>query len=402
MVHRLRLGPGEQPVATFRRHWWFVARPALVVVPLLVAMPAYSTLDLAFPRLRLAQYSPLFVLIEVILIALVTLKWLTIDLLVWWNTRWLLTTHRLIEQSGRLAIERRDVPLLAVQEGNLRSTETSGKSFHYGDITLRVAGRGRPVCLQQVPHPQYTQRLIETQVRAARAQAGARPGATSEIQEALARIFQGQAAVHDAPTQVVPRITTTAARLQRQLQLPTEEAVLIAGRHHPIILIGTVLKALVPVLLLAVVSRFLVVPQPLVGLGAVTVICLVIWGLSGWRDRLCVVTTERVMLIRQRPLSLAVRASVPLREVSDVVLTLPPVVGRLFQIGSLRLEQNELSLQLRAMPHPEALQHHILEQREVVLRQERLREQERLAGTLTEWFKEYHRMQGEADSSTKP
>jgi hypothetical protein len=77
-----------------------------------------------------------------------------------------------------------------------------------------------------------------------------------------------------------------------------------------------------------------------------------------------------------------------------VVLRLSLPAGQLFSIGSLTIELGGAEpLQLTAVPRPERLQRLIFETIDATLARDRLREQERLAGTLTEWFKEYHRMQ---------
>jgi hypothetical protein len=231
-------------------------------------------------------------------------------------------------------------------------------------------------------------------------QAGPAQGSAGEIQQALERIFQGRAAVHDTPTQVVPRVTALAARLQRHLQIVPDETVLYAGRCHPLVVAGTCVQTFVFGVLLIALTRVVPVPWSLVWISALLLACRTAWGIAGWHGTIAVVTTDRVILLRRRMLTLGIRTSLPLQAVSDVVLTLPSLAGRLFHVGSLTLEQDGPAVRLVDMPHPELLQHHILEQRDAVLRRDRLREQERMAGTLTEWFKEYHRMLGEAGGAT--
>ncbi|HWE61761.1 MAG TPA: PH domain-containing protein, partial [Chloroflexota bacterium] len=219
----------------------------------------------------------------------------------------------------------------------------------------------------------------------------------------LNRIFHAQAAGHDAPTQRVPRVSVAAARMPRRLNLLPDEVVVHATRRHPMVLIMNLVLPLFLVAAGLVALRFLP-PAPLLGVlaCAVCVLLWVAWIVLEWRDDLYVLTTDRVIEVQRKPFISELGAVVQLRALQDVVLRISSISGRLFNMGTLTLEAGSEPLRFIAVPHPEQFQRLIFEQIDEAAQRDRFREQERLAGTLTEWFKEYHRMQEETAGGGPP
>lgn len=394
----LKLETGERRVAVIRRHWWLVVRPVIIVVPPLVAIPAYSALDVAIPGASLARFSALFYLIDCVLCAILFLKWLSLDLIPWWMDSYTLTTRRLILQRGTVTVERREASLDAVHESTYTINGAAARFFDYGDLTIQTGGRGKGLLFRAVPHPQRLQLLIAAEARQARELGRHARGADGDISLALRRVFNGRAAVHDAPTEAVPLITAQAARLQRKLNLLPEEAVIYATRRHKMVLAAGVCRPLLAAGVAAAAMVFVAWFSP--AFGAIFLVVALLWAAweyVDWRDDVYVLTTHRFIGLNRRPLLFEMKAVVPLRSLSDVVLRVSSLGGRLLNVGSLTLETTADSLTLRAVPHPERLQHLVFQQMDELKRRDKLREQERLAGTLTDWFKEYHRMQDEAE-----
>jgi hypothetical protein len=152
-------------------------------------------------------------------------------------------------------------------------------------------------------------------------------------------------------------------------------------------------------LLLGAVLAVLVLLRPHAPIAIVAgvlaaLLCWTAWAVVDWRDDLYVLTSERLIQIRRSPFIFELRKVVQLRAIQDVVLRLSLPAGQLFSIGTLTIELGGAPpLELSAVPRPERLQRLIFETMDAAVARDRLREQERLAGTLTEWFKEYHRLQ---------
>ncbi|GAC1404035.1 MAG: hypothetical protein NVSMB65_20430 [Chloroflexota bacterium] len=121
------------------------------------------------------------------------------------------------------------------------------------------------------------------------------------------------------------------------------------------------------------------------------------WQIIDWANDLFIVTTERLIELKRTPLLFEMRNVVQLRAVHDIVLSISTASGRLLDMGDLLIETSGgKSLTWRGVAHPESLQSLVFEQMEALRRRERVRESEQLAATLSDWFREYHRLRGDA------
>jgi uncharacterized membrane protein YdbT with pleckstrin-like domain len=393
---RLKLEPGERRVVVVRRHVWLLLRSLLGLIPLFAVLPFYAAVEYIAPQADLARYQVAFLWADLGLSGVYILKWLAADFAAWYAGTYTITNRRIIEQQGVWLVERREASLRAVQEADYTISGAEARFFNYGDLKLQTGTRGKGLVFQQVPRPRQLQTLISAQARAAREEWGAQADAESSIHAALQRVFRGSDSLADAPTTLVPVVTRLAKRARRRLSLLPNEGIIYSSHKHPLLLARALAP---PLLLLAAVLAVLILarPQlPLVLPGGALFVLLAwsAWAFIDWRDDLYVLTSERLIQIRRSPLVFELRKVVQLRAIQDVVLRLSLPAGQLFSIGSLTIELGGAEpLQLTAVPRPERLQRLIFETIDATLARDRLREQERLAGTLTEWFKEYHRMQ---------
>jgi hypothetical protein len=295
-----------------------------------------------------------------------------------------------------LLVERREASLRAIQEADYTISGAEERFFNYGDLQLQTGARGKGITFYQVPCPRQVQALISAQARAAREEFQAQHDADAAISAALQRIFSGSTAAADAPTTLVPVVTGMAKRARRRLSLLPNEGIVYSSHRHPLLLVRALAP---PLLLLCAVLAVLVLVRPHVPIALLAGVLAALlgwaaWAVVDWRDDLYVLTTERLIQIRRSPFISELRKVVQLRAIQDVVLRLSLPAGQLFSIGTLTIELGGAApLELSAVPRPERLQRLIFETMDAAVARDRLREQERLAGTLTEWFKEYHRMQ---------
>jgi len=116
-----------------------------------------------------------------------------------------------------------------------------------------------------------------------------------------------------------------------------------------------------------------------------------------------IVTTERLIELERTPLIFEMRNVVQLRSIQDILLVISTASGRLLDLGNLVVETSgNKNITLRGVPHPEEMQAIIFEGIEAVRHRERARENDQLAGTLSDWFREYHRLRGDADPGPLP
>ena len=392
---RLHLEPGERHVLVVRRHWWTLVRPALSIAIALAALPCFALLEYLLPALDLVRFAFFAVALDLAVSAVLGLRWLAVDLLPWLAERYILTTRRVVECRGVIRVERREAPLRTIQETNYAISGSQGRFFDFGDLRLQGTGRGKEFVFRAAPHPRQLQTLLAREARAAREEYQRLQPRENEISAALGRIFSTQSSVHDSPTQHIPVLTPAAVRAQRRLNLLSDETVVLAARPHIVLLlgalIGPVAVSLVAVSLLAVVGLAL---SPLLPAAVAALLLLwMAWATFDWANDEYVLTTERLIRLHRTPLLVETRSVAQVRAVDDVVLRINSLGGRLFDLGTLTVKLDGDDLTFEGLPHPEHWQRSIFEQQDAAHRRDHLRQQERLAGTLADWFTEYHRMQ---------
>lgn len=393
----LKLEPGERRVLVLRRHWWLLCRPLLGLIPLLAALPAYAIIEYLAPQADLALYTELFVTVDLLLCGIVALKWLAVDFAGWYADRYILTNRRVIEQQGLVIVERREASLRAIHESNYSISGAEARFFNYGDLTIQTSGRGSGMVFRQIPRPRRIQTVLSAQARGARDDQQRQQPVKGEINAALNRIFNGAAPAHDAPTVAVPRLSSGAIRAARRVALLPDESIVHTTRRHLACLLGGLAP---PLGLLAAGLAALIVfgakiPPPAIAAWSLAVLAWLAWAVFDWLDDLYVLSSDRIIELRRTPLLFELRNVVQLRAVQDVVLRISSISGRFFNLGDLTIQTGGEPCTLQSVPHPDRFQRLIFETLDAAHQRDKLQEQERLAGTLSDWFQEYHRMQSQ-------
>lgn len=393
------LDPDEQHVITVRSHPWQLARAALPLLALALLPALYDALDLALPDLRLAASSAYMAWFVVVALLLYMLKWLLFDLLPWLQRIWVITNRRVITQSGVLAIQRRECPLLKIQESDYTSRGVMARLLDIGDVDVQTSGSLGTITLRCVAHPRRVQSLISAQTRAWREEQLRRQlaQAPAEIVRQLETAIYGVAAPTSATTEKLPPISPRAARMQQRLSLLPDESVIEVARQHPLVLAAALLAPLVGVLFVGIAT--LVFGATLLPY-AVVVLALLLapwmtWRVLSYLAHEYVLTTDRLMELRSTPLFFEMRDVVQLTSIQDVSLRIPSLFGRLADIGDVVVEVAGPAqrVSLRTVARPGDFQQRIFAA--INARQGRQRDQsdQQLVSTLSRWFQEYHKLQ---------
>jgi len=401
-----RPAAGERRVLVVRRHWWFVLRPALPVLGLwlLLALLAVASM-VAGAQASMVGF---LTMADLLLCVLLTLRWAAMTLLPWYHDLYVITNQRVLDQSGLVTLRRREASLLRLNESNYTITGAAARVLDYGDLTMVTAGAQGSITFHQVAHPRRLHALLAAQVRAARDEANNAaplPSASAATQY-LQRIIHGDDAARSfEPTQRVAAITPLAARVQSRLNLLPGETVVRAVRRHPIFLLRRIALPLLAVLALVAAPVFWggdTLALAAFGAGLV-VLAWIAWHIVDWANDMYIVTTERLIELERTPLIFEMRNVVQLRSIQDILLVISTASGRLLDLGNLVVETSgNKNITLRGVPHPEEMQAIIFEGIEAVRHRERARENDQLAGTLSDWFREYHRLRGDADPGPLP
>ncbi len=389
--------PDEQTIVILRRHWWLLVRALFPLVLVAAVLPVYAVAEVLVPDADLSRFEGLFLTCDLALCAVFLLKWLIADLTPWWAESCVITSRRAFRRRGVLVRERRETTLAAIGDISCAIPNARERFFQFGDLTIQLIGRRTPLVFQAISRPRKIQALLVGHARAAsRDQAGSAAG-NGAIGEALGRIFQGAGGAAGNPTLAVGRITAEAARAQRNLSLLPGEVVVYAARRHGLALVGSLIAILTLMIGLCVTVWRFGIPIP----GSyMVVVCAgpAMWGawlIYEWRMFLHVLTTQRVIEIRCSWLDRPIPRAVSLSAIEEVLLRQIVVIGGLFRLGSLMIldSNDQRPLRLQAVSDPEALLRRLNESVEAARRLTKIREQERLASTLTDWFEEYHRLQ---------
>jgi hypothetical protein len=394
---KLTMWAGERRIAVIRRHWWVVVRPLLLLIPLIALLPGYAVLDVMFPAAGLARYAPVFYAADLGAASLLLLRWLVRDVAGWYAHRYLLTSSRLIEQRGLGTVERREAKLSAVLPPEPVSAGRRSRLLDYGDVQLAVEGREGAFVLAHIAHPEAIRDLVAWYSGVARRELEPLGGdEASAIRSALTRVFRLDDGSHESPTVELERVTGAMLAARRALSLLPDEALLFATRRHGLTTVAVGASPLTLVVIGLVASVALNAPFGM----AVAAICLVVAGCwllrtwMSWAGDLFVVTTDRVAHLRRGLFRSSMRGSASIREIEDVVLLVSAFRGRILDVGDLRLElRGRQALPLSRVPRPQHMHRLISEAIGEARVQDDVREKERLAGTLADWFDEYYRMQ---------
>ena len=397
------LEAGERRVVVVRPHVWVLVRAALPL-PLLLLVPLpYTALDFAAPNLRLAALFPYVLWALVVAFVAYLIKWVLLDALPWTQRVYVLTSRRVIAQEGVLAVRRRECSLLKIEDSDYVSRGLMARLFDLGDVEVETAGRLGAIVLRDVPRPRRLQGLIAAEERALCEEESRRRQA--EVPDRIARQLRtvmygdGAAPTHVALTEPFRPISPRAARTQGRLNLLPDEAVVEVVRRHPVVLFVGLLAPLFAVLLVIAVTAvvgYTILPAAI----AVVVLALspwAVWRVLAYLQHEYVLTTERLMELRNTPLLFAMRDVVQLSSVQDIALEIPTVLGRLADTGDVVVELSGPAerVVLKTVRDPAGLQKLIFETIDARSRDQREREDQRLVSTLSRWFEEYHKLQSE-------
>jgi membrane protein YdbS with pleckstrin-like domain len=157
---RSRLRPGEEAVMEVRRHPLALAWPAVVVLFLGGALAASL---LAPQRAVLAAAAAVFAF---------GLAWALWRYAVWRRDLWVVTTSRVIDESGVLTVRMVDSPLETIHNVSCEQT-IFGRMFGFGKVMIQTGAEQGALSLEGIAAPEdLRDAIIDMQVRRRAAAAG--------------------------------------------------------------------------------------------------------------------------------------------------------------------------------------------------------------------------------------
>jgi uncharacterized membrane protein YdbT with pleckstrin-like domain len=173
------LNEGEEVVLDLHPHWWYLSGSMATVVVVLAATIAGLIGNVASG------------LEFVGVIALVlSLGWLLVRYSRWRTTSFVLTNHRVVHRSGRIAKRGREIPLDHINDISYSQT-IGGRLIGAGTLTIESAGERGQEVFPDLPRPSRIQNEIYKQMEGGKArQAGSRELSIPEQIEKLDELRQ--------------------------------------------------------------------------------------------------------------------------------------------------------------------------------------------------------------------
>ena len=152
---RKLLNDHEDIILDLRPHWWFLSGPIAAVV-LTVALTIFVA------AIGAASAFPIAALVLV----LGAVLWLSVRLLRWTTTNFVVTTDRLIFRTGVLSKHGREIPLERVNDITFHASLFE-RMIGAGDLVIESAGERGQQMFTDIPHPMRVQNEVYRQIEAA-------------------------------------------------------------------------------------------------------------------------------------------------------------------------------------------------------------------------------------------
>lgn len=416
---------GEQVIYSCRRHWFALAGrlvlPTLAVILLVLAFAFLSTF-VHFFKVGVAI---------LILLSLwgVILFWHIVD---WFNDYFVITTWRIShrERVAWLYEARYEVPLDRVQNLNLK-TDFWGRAFGYGTLIIETAAAMGRVIFDHIPHPGAMRNVIWDQTERTRATRRAKqqhlirdtlaarlgweveslPPELAEIEETLDANGNG----FEEPEQPkrLARFLHWVGNLEILLRSRIETPESTIWRKHWIFLLRSAGPPFLITLLAgpASVLGFFGIPERLVSLFPpypyILLIITVIgagafwWEATDWGNDLYIITDERIIDLKKRPLALSTdRREASLGRIQDVRFEVPNFGAALLKYGNVIIQTAGTgAFTFEQVADPGSVQNEIFRRLERFQELEQERQRARQRQDLADWFSVYDRLKRPPEDS---
>jgi uncharacterized membrane protein YdbT with pleckstrin-like domain len=392
------LHPGEHVYFVRRQHPIFLVLP---IWPAALAALALALLQLpASGNVRLAA---LFFLLRVLAWAVLiidTLKWLTVDLIAWLTSIYILTDQRLVDQRGFFFPIRKEAPLDRIQQVQIDRNNVFEYLFGFGNVLIVTAGTHGDLSFNRISSPNE----LADQIRVAEQmyRRGRRAEAPIEPHHPVVKRVLDEVAA-PIPTPRPPGVPhrTYGGFLRRpaMIRFFDDEVVVDYIYRHPWVLIR---RELIPA---AIVIAGVVAVVPLVAtgsafwpLGLLAVLFGAVYGALvylNYADDVFILTTSRVVDIdRFVFIFFEGRKQADYSRIQDVRVTVTSLVGRTLNYGNILVETAGRlpNIEMTDIPAPFAVQDKIAalinaaKEREALAAANRQRQEDRrlIAATMNQ------------------
>jgi CRP-like cAMP-binding protein/uncharacterized membrane protein YdbT with pleckstrin-like domain len=399
----------KHPYAFFRRLW----------VVLLALGGAAVVLFLAF----LFGWSTFWAFLVSALLAAASIGlcfWLWLD---WRNDYYAVTNKRVVHLEKTILVResREEAPLESIQDISVLTPSVTARLFGFDDLSIQTAGTKGRVVFKTVGNAAWLRDRLFQQLGRVRAD-----GRTEEresirqrlqlefgrAQEALATVALDDDRSSDQPGSPAQEATTSVAAGRprwswRGYLIPhmrLEEDGVVTWRKHWFRLVDRIAG---PVILLFIMSQLAVAARlglaappprfqslfwPLLAVGIPLGLFLTWFRYEDWRNDVYQLTEDRIIDVERLPLGLREeRREASLAMIQDIGYEIPGVIANLLNYGNVVIETagREAAFTFSWVHQPRRVQQEVFSRMDAFREKERLRQKERRAEELLDWFATY-------------
>ena len=392
-----------------RRHWFFLARRALLPVALVLFLVGGLSTAISDPAPP--WFDALFFIL--IVAAILAVLWALLD---WSNDFFVISNRRISHQERVLLIseKRVEAPLDKVQDIAIRRG-LLGQIFGFGHLAIQTAATVGMITFDHVAEPEWVQEVIFDQAARMRAsRRGASKGAIRQrMEQNLAGEMELQVPERALPMELPPAERPRRVRWYRRLRLlpwlRKQEDDRIIWRKHWLNLLVRTWRPLLAVLLtaagmLAVLSGVGPFAQMEATRSPVFLVLLLLffsslawlwWNYDDWGNDIYIVTDDRIIDVEKKPLFFSEnRREASLAMVQNVSFDIPGPVAYLLNYGNVVIQTaaERGMLDFRFVSNPREVQNEIFRRIERYRQRETADQENAHQAELLEWFDEYSRL----------
>jgi hypothetical protein len=319
----------------------------------------------------------------------------------WGNDYYLVTDHRVVwlEKVVGLYDSRRESPLHMILSV-ATSTDALGRTFDYGDVTIRTfTGH---IEFKNLSYPEEMSAAIQEQIRRhkARQQQTDQIVLRERLQAGLAQLRQPQATA-EAATPPAPSSDTSHLGLDHwTLQVRFEQQGVITYRKHWAVLIRAILApsacllGLSALLAVRLAGMWAALPRKeTAALAAAGLVLAAGWWLYryiDWANDLYQISPTHIVDIYKRPLGRELRKVAPLENILGTEVDRRGIFGLLLNYGNVHAEVGTEAFDFEGVFDPVGAQQDIVRAQEALLERKRTSERQQRDQEMVEWLKGYH------------
>jgi uncharacterized membrane protein YdbT with pleckstrin-like domain len=338
-----------------------------------------------------------------------------------YNDAYIVTNRRVLHIERHFVTRelQTEAPLHTIQDIHQRQLGPLANLLNFGDLHIETAGERGQVVFRQIPDPSSARAAIFDEID--RVRSATRVEERAAIRSVLQRQLGPEPSEEQTGTEAiatggksdaVPAAREAGVHSAVPSPLRDVGADTVTWHKHWAGLIRELIVPTLGILLATAIAVLVMYTEPpdsavvLLAYGVVLAVLVAWWAwrLTDWRNDVYQVTAARIIDIERRPFSLSEeRREASLNRVQSISLTIPGVIGRMLNYGSVTIETaGEGAFTFEYVKDPRGVQAEVFRRIEAFQRRQREQDAERRRIELLDWFAVYDQIRDRTQQDGTP